>query len=426
MKITLAFSATLIFMIAFAAVFGSADFIFTQLVLLIIVILLIWQNFQLLNTSNRRISKFLFALRYRDFSISFPEAGHGSFEDLQQALNHTLKELEKKANQDKENVAIQQFLLERIPFGIIVVREGSEVVFVNENACKFLDVSTLNHLSELDQSGKGLARQLEDAKFEQTQKLTLNEGKELQLQKVKFKGDERFNIFFLQSIEKLRDEIEMKAWMNLIGVLTHEIVNSVSSISSLAKTLSSDSSLQVFQEDAKAAIESIGKQAEGLISFTDSYREVSGISSPNKEWFLLSDLIEHLLDLMKLELKGIEVEIVLSGEQRIYADRQQLCQVLINLFLNSKNALTHANNAKIVIQIWQNLKKIHLRFIDNGCGISPSNQNQIFVPFYTTKANGKGIGLTLCRQLMRNNNASISLENSKKGSTAFKLTFSSE
>ena len=125
------------------------------------------------------------------------------------------------------------------------------------------------------------------------------------------------------------------------------------------------------------------------------------------------------------ELNAIKVEIVIDSEEKVFIDQQQVERVFINLFLNAKAALLETLHPRIGVKIWREKKKVKLSFSDNGKGIQPQDQNKIFIPFYTSKMGGKGIGLTLCRQLMRNNGGRMSLRKSEKGETVFELTFNS-
>ncbi len=259
--------------------------------------------------------------------------------------------------------------------------------------------------------------------YEQTQRVLLENDKEAELYKVGFQQKEKLDIVFIQPLDELKGPIEMEAWMKLIRVLTHEIMNSITSISSLASTLHENIHAEDSSSDMALAAKSIEKRSQSLIQFTESYRKVSSIKAAQKSWFSLDEAVRKQVLFLKNELDAISVEIETVNEQKVFADEQQFEQVIINLFLNAKTALNKTKQAKIKIKIWQEKTTCFLRFTDNGVGIPNKDQNHIFVPFYTTRNEGKGIGLSLCRQFMHNNNGSISLKESTAGKTVFLLRF---
>lgn len=416
-KLTALFIMVLLSMIAFSWVIGRADYFFTQLVLLFVIAVLIWQLFSLIDSTNRQLSKFLLSIKYHDYSLSFPESASNSFKGLQQGLNNSIQQLSALKEQESQNNSLFIHLLQRVPIGVMVVNQKEQIEVINESACDLLSVPALKEVSRLNEYHPDISSDLKAIEVEKQQKLILSDSTEIQVYKLKLKKEEEKEIYFIQSFAKLKGEIELQAWQRLINVLTHEVMNSITSISSLASSLSAEQ----LDGDLKIAAESIERRSKGLIQFTESYREVANVQAPKKEWFSFSALVNEQQQLLQEELSSISVEVSAKGEQQQFADPAQMAQVLINLFLNAKAALAETESPKIEIEIKQQHSFCILQFKDNGKGIPFKEQNNVFVPFYTSRRGGKGIGLSLCRQLMQNNGGMISLRKSEVGETIFEL-----
>lgn len=423
LKLIFLFSFLLAALIAFAFIFGRVDYFFTQFVLGGVIIFLVWQSFYLIDTTNREVNKFLFALNYLDSSLSFPENTKNSFHKLYQGLNQATEKIALKTKQEKQHSQWMEEVIRRIPFGIFVIQEQGKVLFQNDFLLEFLAIPKLQTIDQLTGYHKELSLVIQEVPLEKRQSVLLKDGKEVELFKVGYKQEETFEIVFLQPLDELKGSIEMNAWMKLIRVLTHEIMNSITSISSLASTLHESIQAEGLSSDLQLAAESIEKRSQSLIRFTESYRKVSDLKAAQKSWFLISELIRQQVQFLSKDLEGISIEVKTENEQQILADREQTEQVFINLLLNAKAALRQTEKPTIEIKVWQEETISKVSFTDNGAGIPAKEQNQIFIPFYTTRPDGKGIGLSLCRQLMNLNNGTVSLQESGLGKTSFLLRF---
>jgi signal transduction histidine kinase len=216
-----------------------------------------------------------------------------------------------------------------------------------------------------------------------------------------------------QNINEALDETEAKAWRKLLSVMTHEIMNSVAPISSLADTLKKrlEKSIPYLDNndavinDLELGIETIKRRSESLLRFAETYRNLNKISKPDLKKTYVRDLFESLYQLMQptLEQKNIEMDVVLQDTGlTIEVDSSLIEQVLINLVVNAKEALKDkANDARIVLSASLNSKrKTLIKVSDNGIGISEDILENIFIPFFSTKKSGSGIGLSLCKQIM--------------------------
>ena len=231
------------------------------------------------------------------------------------------------------------------------------------------------------------------------------------------------------------DETEANAWSRLLGVMTHEIMNSIAPISSLANTLKSRllSSIEnneaqpSYREDLEIGIDTIRKRSEALLKFADTYRNLNRINSLVLKEIYVRDLFEnqHSLMMPTLSERNIELEIVLKDPYiKILADPNLIEQVLINLILNAMEAVKQSVQPKIILSASVNQqKKCILKVTDNGHGIQKELLDQIFIPFFSTRKNGTGIGLNLCKQIMLLHKGNIQVNTIEGSGTSFSLVF---
>ena len=214
-------------------------------------------------------------------------------------------------------------------------------------------------------------------------------------------------------------ENEELAWSRLIRVLTHEIMNTVTPIASLSETLSAD----ITSPDLQSGLETIASSSRGLIRFVDNYRTLTRVAAPIKRAFMLKELVERVISLVGQQITGTNVicrYIEKSDDILLYADENQITQIFINLIRNAIQA--GATKVDIVGEI-ETFDAVRVDVINNGTPISRESQSQIFIPFFSTKQDGTGIGLSLSRQIMRLHNGSIRLTRSDEKQTVFTLIF---
>lgn len=219
--------------------------------------------------------------------------------------------------------------------------------------------------------------------------------------------------------EKIKQDNEVESWSKLIRVLTHEIMNTVTPIAVLSESLAEDDTL-----DTKAGLETISTSSKNLINFVNSYRSLSKIERPKKKTILVKDLADSVLELNAKYLKdnGARCTLrLLKPDIMIYADGGQISQILINLIKNAVQA--QSQNIEITADI-NSKDEVVICVIDDGVPITKEDNEQIFIPFYTTKEGGSGIGLSLSRQIMRLHNGSLDLIQSDENKTIFAMKFS--
>jgi two-component system, NtrC family, nitrogen regulation sensor histidine kinase NtrY len=243
----------------------------------------------------------------------------------------------------------------------------------------------------------------------------------------------KFKLIAFQNVNEALDETESKAWQKLLSVMTHEIMNSVAPISSLADTLKNRLQRSIEQpndsvviEDLEVGIDTIKRRSEGLLKFAETYRNLNKITRLSLKKVHVHELFANLHQLMQptLEQKKIELEIILKEPDLSFeADASLIEQVLINLIVNAIEAVKDSADPRIVLSAETEGKKVILKVTDNGTGISEEMLDKIFIPFFSTKKNGSGIGLSLCKQIMMLHRGNIRVYSKEGRGTMFVLQF---
>ncbi|HEY4874160.1 MAG TPA: HAMP domain-containing sensor histidine kinase, partial [Puia sp.] len=243
-----------------------------------------------------------------------------------------------------------------------------------------------------------------------------------------------YKLIAFQNVDEALDENEAQAWQKLLSVMTHEIMNSIAPISSLADTMLNRLQNSVTHiredggviEDLELGIDTIKRRSEGLLRFAETYRNLNKISTPNLKSIYVIDLFENLHQLMQptLEQKNIELEIILKDtDMKLEADSSLVEQVLINLIVNAIEAVKDKPNPRITLSASQSTSRTTIKVTDNGSGMPAELLDKIFIPFFSTKKSGSGIGLSLCKQIMMLHKGNIHVQSVDGEGTAFLLNF---
>src|SRR5664279_3870055 len=391
--------------------------------------------------AQEELQQFVESVHYRDFSRYF-DVKHAPAElqtlrDGFNQINSTFKVISKEKETQYQYL---QKILELIDTGILSYElDSGEVMWMNESLKKMLQVPYLKTIHSLARRDNLL--------YEDIIALKPGDGKinKAHLEKGSFKvllsatafqtEGKIFKLIAFQNINEALDETESKAWQKLLSVMTHEIMNSVAPISSLADTLKNRLEKSVSHMTNKSAavhdlelgIETIKRRSEGLLKFAETYRNLNKITTPSLKTIYVRDLFEGLHQLMEptLAQKNIELEIVLKDTGLIVqADTSLVEQVLINLIVNAMEAVKDVPEPRIVLSAYNlNNRKIIVKVSDNGPGMTEEIMDKIFIPFFSTKKNGSGIGLSLCKQIMMLHKGNIQVQSRIGEGTAFSLQF---
>jgi two-component system nitrogen regulation sensor histidine kinase NtrY len=394
--------------------------------------------FKAVDRTNRDLARFFDSVRFDDFSQTFRGRSPGrSFRELHAAMARVIDAFRAARAEKEEQALYLQTVVQHIGIGLLVFQPDGEVELINDAARRLLKVRQLKNVRDLEEGRSDLAAALLRLKPRDRSLVRVeadDQPLQLLLHAAEFK--QRGRDLTLVSIQDIRSELEereIEAWQMLIRVLTHEIMNSMTPISSLATTVQDligadfGSAEPESLGDIRQGLQTIQKRSEGLLRFVDGYRNLARVPKPNLKFFEATDLFAQVGQLLQARLDECGVRFdTLSNPSRleVLADPHLLEQVLINLILNACEALRGRADARIelVASLDERGRPI-IQVRDNGPGISPENLDKVFVPFFSTKEDGSGIGLSLSRQIMRLHGGSISATSKPGRETVFTLRF---
>ena len=413
----------------------------------ILAILCIYQVFSLIlfvEKTNKNLNRFLTAVKHNDFSQSFTIKGLGSsFNELQDLFNQVMVKFQQTRSEKEEQYRYLQTIIQHVGIGLIVFHSNGDLQMINNAAKRLLRVRQLKNLKQMSHLDENLGQTLLELRSGERTLIKVQSAElELAVHATKFFiRDNNYTLVSLQNIQSELQEKEMEAWQILIRVLTHEIMNSMTPITSMTATAldllgSLDNHPQGEKEraltpevldDIGEALGTIHKRSLGLSDFVGAYRNLTLIPKPMFKIFPLEELFIRVNTLMAKKLRDNKVDFLWQVNPEtleLTADPALIEQLLINLILNSIEAFTNQKEKSIdLLASLDENSRIQIQVKDNGPGIDKQAQNNIFIPFFTTKKNGSGIGLSLSRQIMRLHKGSIAVESDPDKMTLFTLRF---
>jgi len=420
--------------------FLQAQFLFGFIVLMIAV----YQSYNLfvfLKKAQFEVSQFVEGVQYRDFSRHFDvKHAPAELQSLRKGFNDINSAFKVISLERETQYQYLQKILELVDTGILSYEiETGNVVWMNESLKRLLKIPYLKTIQSLDKRDAVLCEHVVDLKPGESAITDIHIDRntlKILISATAFQtNDKRYKLIAFQNVNEALDETESKAWQKLLRVMTHEIMNSVAPISSLADTLKNrlQHSSELIDdetgtlEDLSLGMETIKRRSEGLLKFAQTYRNLNMITAPNLQKFYVKDLFKTQQRLMMptLQQKNIELELILKdSDLQIEADINLIEQVLINLLLNAMEAVKETLSPKIILTASQNSHgKVAIKVVDNGSGIEDEVLDKIFIPFFSTKKSGSGIGLSLCKQIMMLHKGNIHVQSVMNEGTAFILQF---
>ena len=399
-----------------------------------------WALIHYVERTQRDLTRFLQAIRYEDFSQSFTGAGLGSaYNNLKDAFNEVLEAFRKTRAEREENFQYLQTIVQHVGIGLICYTPEGRIELMNTAAQRLLHKPHMRDVRELETVSKAFSETLLKLRSGDKALVKVQDEDEL-LQIIVYATELRMRgeSFILASVQNIQTELEeqeMEAWQKLIRVLTHEIMNSITPISSLASTVrgllpDSERASSLDSDtlpDVHTALETIQSRSEGLLHFVEAYRQLTHISRPDFQIFQISELFARVVFLMQGECDKNNIALHTAIDPRtleLTADPDLIEQVLINLMRNAVEALAGRSNARMALSAQLDGRgRVVIRVQDNGPGILEDVQERIFIPFFTTKRDGSGIGLALSRQIMRVHRGTISVQSRPEEETVFTLRF---
>ena len=396
------------------------------LILLVIAVAVFLYTVYLWGKTNEKLTYMLDSLENDDLNFRFREVNFFSV-----SLNRTLNRLrgiyEKRREELKEQEQFYAHMMENVQTGILVLDSSGRILFYNNFAKNLLGMESLAHARQL----RRLDEQLYNAFMNVTQANPLkaswyNESSQINIllnaSDATVKGKE-VKIVSFNNIDPQLSENQQESWSKLTRVLTHEIMNTITPIVSLSDTLNKCAQQDGLDENYISALETIRTSSKGLLGFVDSYRSLTRVAAPIRKSFMVSELVERVFQLAApyTEPAGVQTTFVeKTPDVLLWADENQISQILVNLVKNAVQA--GATHVEISVSL-DYLENTIIEVSNNGTPISRESQEEIFIPFYTTKQEGTGIGLSLSRQIMRLHGGTLTLSRSDATATVFVLKF---
>ncbi len=422
----------------------STDYFFTPIIVGAAIIFQVSSLVRYIDKTNRELTSFLESIRFNEFTRTFKIEGLGSsFDELNTAFNEVINDFQRVRSEKEEHFYYLQTILQNIDISLIAFQNDGTIELINKSAKKLFQVSGLTNITGLENMSKELVDLLFRIKPGQSELVKVyDEDDFLQLAvyatTIKVK-DKLITLVTIKDIQHVLEEQETEAWQKLIRVLTHEIMNSITPISSLSSTL--ENLLKEYSFEGKGetsvdnesliemekALQTINKRSNGLLHFVNTYRNLTRIPKPNFEICKIEELFSNINLLMAKEIDKQKIKLISTVEPpklEITADEQLIEQILINLMKNSIHALKGRTGNEIHLNAFYNKRgRFTIQVADNGPGILPDVLDKIFIPFFTTKTSGSGIGLALSRQIMRLHGGTITAYSKLDEETVFTLTF---
>lgn len=395
------------------------------------------------NITNRKITRFLESIRYSDFSSSFSKDNKlgRSFKEMNNSFNEVMVAFRKTRAEKEEQMLFLQIMIQHINTGILSFDSNGRIGVINGTAKQLLQIPQFKDIYDLGKLSTDLMKNVVGLKPGGSFSLKINADLHLNVQSAAFKM--YGNSWTLLSFQNIKNELqknELQAWQNLTKVLRHEIMNSMTPIGSLASSLgiileediqeTEDGKLVLEKEsflDLSEGLETISKRSAGLVHFVNAYRDYTNIPQPNPTRIPVKALAENSYVLLKEELAKAKVNLICEihpPDLEITADQDQIQMILINLIKNAKEAMSQAGDKSIVLSAGLDSQSApYICVTDHGEGIVQEALERIFVPFYTTKKTGSGIGLAISRQIMHLHKGSLEVKSIPGKQTTFTLRF---
>lgn len=418
-----------------AASLGVAWIVFSQAanILVIVPVALLFgtllNTINYLNRMNRRIYYLFEAIKNDDSSISFPEDSHTQIEkDLSRSLRYVNRHIQNISQNLQKQEQYYQALIEQTATGIFTVNNKGFILNSNQQARQLIGLNPFTHISQLESLDSYLHQVVKNISPGQKQLVALQKKDsvvQLQFRASAFRsGEEVFTLLSVHDIKNELDEKEIDSWRKLIRVMRHEIMNSVTPITSLSESL-----IEYFYADGQiktpalidentigttvSGLKLIHEQAQGLFRFVESYKQLTRMPEPEPKSFSVNKLLDNICMISRSFPNAEKTELICESvveDHTLMADEQQITQVMINVVKNAYQAVENTSNARVEISWAQNKDgRGRLIVVDNGPGIDYIHIDKVFIPFFTTKKNGSGIGLSLSRQIMQMHGGSLEI-----------------
>jgi two-component system, NtrC family, nitrogen regulation sensor histidine kinase NtrY len=428
--------------IVISIIFGDKRLFFNQIILGLVLGFQVMELIRFVNHTNRELTKLFYAIRHSDFSISFKQSILGkSFQELDRSMADIIQAYKQVKIEKEAQFHFLQMLVNQLHIGIIALENDEDITLINPTAETMVGIQGIKNWKIVKQRNPDFAREIEHLGADGKKLLELKIYPETRFLSVDVRSlivlNKSLKLITFQDINSEIEQKEIEAWHKLIRILTHEIMNSVTPISSLTETMQTllqDKSGNQKQSqaltdetisDVRFSLQTIQKRTDGLLHFVENYRKLTKVPRPEPQEIPINAFLENIRNLMSHELnrRNISMQIIADEATRISFDPALIEQVLINMITNSFHALENIPKATIELKCYPREKQLVIEISDNGKGIPAKEMGEIFIPFFTTKKEGSGIGLSLSKQIMSLHNGTIRVRSEVNVGTSFYLIF---
>jgi two-component system, NtrC family, nitrogen regulation sensor histidine kinase NtrY len=393
--------------------------------------------YQYVTNVNRKLTYFLESVRYSDFTINFRSDNKmgRTFKELNQQFNEVLHAFRQARAEKEANLQYLNTIVQHIGTGLITFDANGQVNLINNAALRMLGIYRLHQLIELKDKHPRLYELISDLDtgVRELYRTPNDQPLALQAAAIQLRGM-WVKIVVLQNIQSELQQQEVESWQNLTRVLRHEIMNSMTPIVSLVGTMrmivnediERSTNDQEAVNDLKEALSTLEKRSKGMMQFVNAYRDFTTLPKPVFANLSVAELMQEVLQLLQTDLvqSGVLWKLSVKPESlTVKVDASQIQQVLINLVKNASEAFSNQRDRLITLSAYQIDGTVMIEVADNGDGIEPEALENIFIPFYTTKKTGSGIGLSLSRQILQQHNGQLNVESQVGKGTTFTLIF---
>ena len=409
-------------------------------------VLVAFNLFHYVNDTNRRLARFFESVRYSDFAIRFSSAKEkgDSFSEVNRQFNEVLEAFRQTRAEKEANLLFLNTIVQHLSTGLLAFDAQMNVLISNNAAFQLLGVYRLHHLNDLPARHGALVQFIQRLSSKGKVLYQPEAGRQLSVQGVSLNLQGRaVRLLTLQNIHPELQRKEVDAWRNLTRVLRHEIMNSITPIVSLVETARDivrfDMEKNAATDDLSEALEVVASRSAGLVNFVEAYRSFSSIPQPKLQVFSVKRLLDRVVSLANAEHKDLNFKIeafVKPEELELNADPALMEMILLNLVKNAREALAGNGNTfgepapvagadrRITLRAGADAKdRAFIEVEDNGPGIPPELLEEIFIPFFTTKPTGTGVGLSISKQIMQLHGGDIRVSSAQGGGARFVLEF---
>ena len=444
LNLLLRLALLIVVIIGFLLTIYRTDWYVTAFCLLLMALFLVYDLVYYVERTNRDISSFLEAMLHSDFTQRFATQNkNSSYQKLYQSFNTISDAFMRIKAEQEAHYHYLQAIVEQVSVGILTFDEHGSVLLANQAVKDMLHVAYLQHIQALDRVSHELVQALKTTGSNEKALVTVQAGQNQLLLNVHvtemISQGHKLKIVTLQNIQSELEEKELQTWQKVIRVLTHEIMNSITPVISLTSTIGGLVQTEVLEkykageeideetlEDIQAGLQTIERRSAGMLSFVQNYRRLMRLPAPELRPLKVTELLRSVHRLLEADMQAqhVNLKMYLPDEKvAILGDEEQLEQVLINLIKNGMEACKNTEEPCVEVVAYlpeQERDKLKIDVVDNGPGIPEDVLDKIFIPFYTTKKQGSGIGLSLSKQVMQQHGGSIRVS-TKPGETIFTL-----